>query len=73
MPRYFFDVVDESGVAHDYQGRDFADPDGAKRQGELIAIDLHLDQESEGRTYGKVSVCDIKGKEIFAIPVPSVV
>jgi hypothetical protein len=69
MARYFFDVVNESGVAHDYQGRDFSSLDGAKRQGEMIAIDLLLDQEAEGRVCGKVSVRDVQGNELFAIPV----
>ena len=39
MPRYFFDVINGTGTAHDHQGREFNCPDGAKRQGELIAID----------------------------------
>jgi hypothetical protein len=70
MARYFFDVVNESGRSHDYRGCDFPTPDGAKRQGELIALDLQLEQgESEGRLFGKVSVCDVQGRELFAIPV----
>ena len=68
MPRYFFDVINETGRSHDYQGSDFPTPEGAKRQGELIALDLQLEQENEGRVSGKVSVCDVMGKEVFAIP-----
>jgi hypothetical protein len=69
MARYFFDVVSEKGRTHDYQGCDFPNLDGARRQGELIALDLMVEQESEGRVCGKVSVCDVQGRELFAIPV----
>jgi len=69
MARYFFDVINESGRSHDYQGCEFPTPDGAKRQGELIALDLQLEQESEGKVCGKVSVCDVQGREVFSIPV----
>jgi len=68
MARYFFDVINDRGRAHDYQGCDFPSLDGAKRQGELIAIDLLVDQESEGRVGGKIAICDAMGKELFAIP-----
>jgi hypothetical protein len=71
MARYFFDVINESGRSHDYQGCDFPTPDGAKRQGELIALDLQLEQENEGHVTGKVSVCDAMGRELFSIPVQS--
>ena len=71
MPRYFFDVVNETGTAHDHQGREFTSPDGAKRQGELIAIDLRFAPDAEGRTGDKVSVCDVRGTVLFSIPVPS--
>jgi len=67
MARYFFDVVNDKGRTHDYQGCDFPSLDGAKRQGELIAIDLLVDQESEGRVCGKIAICDVMGKELFAI------
>jgi hypothetical protein len=70
MPRYFFDVISDAGVAHDHQGREFTCPDGAKRQGELIAIDLRFAPDAEGRTGDKVSVCDARGTELFSIPVP---
>jgi hypothetical protein len=71
MPRYFFDVVNNSGTAHDHQGREFTCLDGAKRQGELIAIDLRFAPDAEGRTGDKVSVCDVRGTVLFSIPVPS--
>jgi Domain of unknown function (DUF6894) len=70
MPRYFFDVISDTGTAHDHQGRDFDCPDGAKRQGELIAIDLRFAPDAEGRTGDKVAVCDPRGKVLFSIPVP---
>jgi hypothetical protein len=70
MPRYFFDLVSEAGVSHDHQGREFTCPDGAKRQGELIAIDLRFAADSEGRTGDKISVCDARGAVLFSIPVP---
>jgi hypothetical protein len=70
MARYFFDVVSETGRSHDYQGCDFPTLDGAKRQGELIALDLQFEQgENEGRLSGKVCVCDPHGRELFSIPV----
>jgi hypothetical protein len=71
MPRYFFDVVNETGTAHDHQGREFTCPDSAKRQGELFAIDLRFAPDSEGRTGDKVSVCDVRGTVLFSIPVPN--
>ena len=71
MPRYFFDVVSESGVSHDHQGRDFDCPDSAKRQGELFAIDLRFAPDGEGRTGDKISVCDPRGRVLFSIPVPA--
>jgi hypothetical protein len=71
MPRYFFDVVNDTGTAHDHQGREFNCPDGAKRQGELIAIDLRFAPDSQGRTGDKISVCDVRGTVLFSIPVPS--
>jgi len=70
MPRYFFDVISESGVSHDHQGREFACLDSAKRQGELIAIDLRFAPDPEGRTGDKVSVCDASGTVLFSISVP---
>jgi hypothetical protein len=70
MPRYFFDVISDAGVAHDHQGREFTGPDSAKRQGELIAIDLRFAPDAEGRTGDKVSVCDVGGTVLFSIPVP---
>jgi hypothetical protein len=70
MPRYFFDVISDTGTAHDHQGRDFNCPDGAKRQGELIAIDLRFAPDAEGRTGDKVAVCDVRGTVLFSIPVP---
>jgi hypothetical protein len=70
MPRYFFDVISDTGTAHDHQGRDFTCPDGAKRQGELVAIDLRFAPDAEGRSGDKVAVCDVRGKVLFSIPVP---
>jgi hypothetical protein len=72
MARYFFDYVNDTSTAHDYQGRDFPSLDSAKRQGELIAIDLQLEQEFDGPVFGKVSIRDPLGKELFAIPVQTV-
>jgi hypothetical protein len=69
MARYFFDYVNERGRSHDHQGRDFPCLDSAKRQGELIAIDMQLDQDDEGPFCGKVSICDVRGQELLAIPV----
>jgi hypothetical protein len=69
MARYFFDYVNERGRSHDHQGRDFPSLDSAKRQGELIAIDLQLDQDDDGPVGGRVSVCDVAGIELCAIPV----
>jgi hypothetical protein len=71
MPRYFFDVVSQAGVSHDHQGREFTCPDGAKRQGELIAIDLAFTADGESRTGDKISVCDARGAVLFSIPVSS--
>jgi hypothetical protein len=71
MARYFFDVISETGVAHDHQGREFPCLDGAKRQGELIAIDLRFASDSEGRTGDKISICDPRGTVLFSIPVPA--
>ena len=71
MPRYFFDVVNETGTAHDHQGKEFNCPDSAKRQGELFAIDLRFAPDAEGRTGDKVSVCDVRGTVLFSIPVPT--
>jgi hypothetical protein len=71
MPRYFFDIISETGTSHDHQGREFNCPDGAKRQGELIAIDLRYSPDAEGRTGDKISVCDVRGAVLFSIPVPA--
>jgi hypothetical protein len=70
MPRYFFDVISDAGTSHDHQGREFTCPDGAKRQGELFAIDLRFAPDAEGRTGDKISVCDARGTVLFSIPVP---
>jgi hypothetical protein len=69
MARYFFDYVNDRGRSHDHQGRDFPSLDSAKRQGELIAIDMQLDQDDDGPVGGKVSICDVAGLELYAIPV----
>jgi hypothetical protein len=66
--RYFFDLVKDRVTAHDYQGRYFELPEQARRQGELIAIDLQF--ASEGWAGGQVSVRDPQGRELYAIPVP---
>jgi hypothetical protein len=71
MPRYFFDVVSSAGVAHDHQGREFTCPDGAKRQGELFAIDLRFAPDAEGRAGDKIAVCDARGTVLFSISVPN--
>ncbi|HLH95736.1 MAG TPA: hypothetical protein VKW08_11550 [Xanthobacteraceae bacterium] len=70
MARYFFDVVSNTGTAHDHQGIEFNSLDGAKRQGELIAIDLRFAPDAEGRMGDRVSVCDVRGQVLFSIPVP---
>ena len=71
MMRYFFDVVSDSGTAHDHMGREFACAESARRQGELIAIDLRFAPDAEGRTGDRVSVCDPRGRVLFSIPVPA--
>jgi hypothetical protein len=70
MAKYFFDVVSPAGTAHDHQGIELSNPDSAKRQGELIAIDLRFAPDAEGRTGDRVSVCDVRGQVLFSIPVP---
>ena len=70
MARYFFDVVNETGTAHDHQGREFTCPDSARQQGELIAIDLRFAPDGEGRSGDQVRVCDPRGTVLFSIPVP---
>ena len=70
MARYFFDVVSTAGTAHDHQGIELNSLDSAKRQGELIAIDLRFAPDAEGRTGDRVSVCDPRGQVLFSIPVP---
>lgn len=69
--RYFFDVVGADGTAHDYQGKEFACAESARRQGELIAIDLRFAPDAEGRTGDRVSICDPRGRVLFSIPVPA--
>jgi hypothetical protein len=71
MARYFFDIVSENGISHDHQGKEFASADSARRQGELIAIDLRFAADSEGRTGDRISVCDPRGTVLFSIPVPA--
>jgi len=71
MQRYFFDIVSESGVSHDHQGREFPCADSARRQGELIALDLRLAPDSKGRSGDRISVCDPRGTVLFSIPVPA--
>jgi hypothetical protein len=68
MPRYFFDLVKDHETAHDYQGREFSAPELARRQGELIAIDLQF--SSDDWAGGQVSIRDPHGHELFAIAVP---
>ena len=70
MARYFFDVVSTAGTSHDHQGIELSTPDSAKRQGELIAIDLRFAPDAEGRAGDRVSVCDARGQVLFSIPVP---
>jgi hypothetical protein len=69
--RYFFDVVSDRGTAHDHMGVEFACAESARRQGELIAIDLRFAPDAEGRTGDRVSVCDPRGRVLFSIPVPA--
>jgi hypothetical protein len=68
MARYFFDLIKNRETAHDYQGREFNAPEQARRQGELIAIDLQL--ESDEWAGAQVSIRDPQGRELFAIAVP---
>ena len=70
MPRYFFDFVKGSGVTHDYEGRDLPGDEQARRQGELIAIDLQIGTGGEWAGW-EVSVRDARGREVFSIPVPA--
>jgi hypothetical protein len=70
MARYFFDVVNETGTGYDHQGREFTSLDGARQQGELIAIDLRFAPDGEVRSGDKVRVCDPRGTVLFSIPVP---
>lgn len=69
MPRYFFDLVKNSETAHDHQGRDFRLPEQARQQGELMAIDLQF--AADDWAGAQVSVRDVEGRELFAIPVPA--
>ena len=69
MARYFFDLVKQSVTAHDHQGRVFEELDEARRQGEIIAMDLQY--ESDEWAGGQVSVRDQGGQELFSIPVPA--
>jgi hypothetical protein len=68
MARYFFDLVRDCETAHDHQGREFSAPEQARRQGELIAIDLQF--ASDDWAGAQVSIRDPQGRELFAIAVP---
>ncbi len=69
MARYFFDVVTESGVAHDFRGRELATAQDARCQGELVAIDLQQAAGGSACMSRAVSVRDVQGMEIFSIAV----
>jgi hypothetical protein len=70
MARYFFDVASAAGVAYDHSGLEFTSPEGAKRQGEIIAIDLRFAPDAESHTGDRISVCDARGHVLYSIPVP---
>jgi uncharacterized protein DUF6894 len=68
MKRYFFDVKARSVIHYDFRGSDFAAPEQARQQAELIALDVEC-TEGEECGGGEIQVRDIVGKHLFSVPV----
>ena len=68
MKRYFFDVTDRASVQYDYRGCEFSDPEQARQQAELIALDVGCatDQDFDGT---EVQVRDIAGQHLFTVAI----
>jgi hypothetical protein len=69
MKRYFFDLASPKRREFDFQGCEFANPETAYHQAELLALDLCI--EAGGKWSGwSVEVRNILGRQLFAVSVP---
>jgi hypothetical protein len=68
MRRYFFDVTDRASVQYDYCGCEFSNPEQARQQAELIALDVGCttDRDCDGT---EVQVRDIAGQHLFTVEI----
>jgi uncharacterized membrane protein len=65
MPRYFFDVRQNSGLTLDTEGEELADIDAVAREAALAAIDLTKDLLDVSRSMLAVEVRDEGGQKVL--------
>jgi hypothetical protein len=70
VKRYFFDFVNDRQTLHDFEGQEFLTARAACEQANLLAIDLHIDCDSEWVGW-QVAVRDALGHLLHSIPVPA--
>jgi hypothetical protein len=68
MARYFFDLVGNGRSIFDFQGHMFPDHRIAHEQAQLLALNLHV-EEDEAFVGGRVDVCDVKGGVMFSVAI----
>ena len=67
MRPYFFDIVTETSVEHDFHGRSLARPEDARELAEIIALDLECTDKTWVAT--QVEVRDVKGACLCSVSV----
>ncbi len=68
MKTYFFDVVREGCMEHDFHGRTFAEPQQAYQLAHLLALDMEVGY-AEQYAGGKIDVRNAAGHRLFSIPI----
>ena len=68
MNRIFFDVAKDTRILYDYQGREFEQPEQARKFAELVALDLGCTAEIDWTT-AEVQVRNVSGRRLFSIPI----
>ena len=67
MHPYFFDIVTDASIQHDFHGRKLATPDDARELAEMIALDLEFSNGDWIAT--EVEVRDVNGARLYSVSV----
>jgi hypothetical protein len=69
MNPYFFDVVTDSGVQHDFQGRKLERLDDAREWARVIALDLECSDDDRSWGATEIEVRDVDGTCLYSVSV----